>query len=176
MTIAGPCETCGQTDYELSTGGATVCPECDIGRPAERIRRLVAEVKALETAMDTNTETFVRVTTKVLGSFVRISKAMHPDIPHAQHPVADSETLLGHLEASMETLRKAEPVAPNKLRPDTVDVVEVAHMVRLMVNGYGVASWHADKPVTDEANGKEYAFEVARVLRLALGLAPSDKE
>ncbi len=59
-------------------------------------------------------------------------------------------------------------------------IVEVQHIgqksdggfatSRLMVNGHGVANWRSFVPVTDEANGMQYAEEVARCLRVALGV------
>jgi hypothetical protein len=40
----GPCVVCGDTDYPLSMGGASICPSCDCGIPPE-VKKLRRELK-----------------------------------------------------------------------------------------------------------------------------------
>lgn len=55
MTYPGPCCICGGTDYELSCGGPTICPQCDAGsftqatvfRQAKEMERLREENRKL---------------------------------------------------------------------------------------------------------------------------------
>ena len=39
--MAGPCVSCGATNYPLSFGGPTICPMCDCGPPSMREVRLL---------------------------------------------------------------------------------------------------------------------------------------
>lgn len=42
--LLGPCIICGDTGYNLSTGGPTICPPCDCGDfGRKRIERLAKE-------------------------------------------------------------------------------------------------------------------------------------
>lgn len=65
---------------------------------------------------------------------------------------------------------KALEAEVERLRHHDVGVVLVEdHWARLMVNGYGVASWPANAEVYGTgAKGRVYATECARVLRQAL--------
>ncbi len=56
-------------------------------------------------------------------------------------------------------------------QPRRVHVEHIGHVHKLMVNGYGVASWTE----TERKDARAYAEEVARVLREALGMATSRK-
>ena len=42
--MRGPCVLCGATDYALSYGGTDICPACDCGNTAGRIRQQVWEI------------------------------------------------------------------------------------------------------------------------------------
>lgn len=57
MTYPGPCCICGGTDYELSCGGPTICPQCDCGNftPATVLRQ-AKEMGRLRAALESLTE------------------------------------------------------------------------------------------------------------------------
>lgn len=53
MTYPGPCCICGGTDYELSCGGPTICPQCDCGNFTQAtVLRQVKEMERLRSAHD----------------------------------------------------------------------------------------------------------------------------
>lgn len=47
---SGPCVICGDTDYNLSCGGPTICPKCDCGQfdaaTVEKQAKMIATLRA----------------------------------------------------------------------------------------------------------------------------------
>jgi hypothetical protein len=53
MTQPGPCEICGETNYQLSIGGPSICPSCDCGNfGPDVVRRLGKVILELRTRID----------------------------------------------------------------------------------------------------------------------------
>lgn len=54
---SGPCAICGDTDYNLSCGGPSICPKCDCGHfdaaTVEKQARVIADLRTrLAEALD----------------------------------------------------------------------------------------------------------------------------
>lgn len=71
MSQPGPCCICGDTNYQLSLGGPTICPACDCGASTDpRVaRNLRAEITRLRTE---NIELRDKLDRIAAGQFTRL--------------------------------------------------------------------------------------------------------
>ena len=100
--MRGPCVLCGATDYALSYGGTDICPACDCGNTAGRIRQQVWEIgdlrRRLAQAREENARLGKWVADLQSGMYVNCVYCGHRYGPGSTTPVSMADALKTHIE------------------------------------------------------------------------------